>query len=94
MHNPLNKRDVHSLRIFLRLTLSVTPRDELNLFKIFIYIHKNIFEPQLPDYLEKLVESLLYNFHREHLLLKLKIKKLLRKISSKNFTAGVIFLLF
>ena len=48
-------------------------------------------EPQSPDYLEKLAESLLYNFHREHLLLKLKLKKLLRKISSKNFTAGVFF---
>ena len=31
----------------------------------------------------------LNNFHREHILLKLKIKKLLRKIKSKNLTAGV-----
>ena len=30
-------------------------------------------------------------FHREHILLKLKIKKLLRKIKSKNLTAGVFF---
>ena len=30
-------------------------------------------------------------FHREHILLKLKIKKLLRKISSKNLTAGFFF---
>ena len=28
-------------------------------------------------------------FHREHILLKLKIKKLLRKIRSKNLSAGV-----
>ena len=42
-------------------------------------------------FLEKLAEILLYNFHREHILLKLKIKKLLRKISSKNLTAGVFF---
>ena len=34
--------------------------------------------------LQKLVESLLYNFHRERILLKLKIKKFLQKISSKN----------
>ena len=44
--------------------------------------------PQAQDVFEKLAESLLYNFHREHILLKLKIKKLLRKISSKNLTAG------
>ena len=30
--------------------------------------------PQAPDILEKLAESLLYNFH--HILLELKIKKL------------------
>ena len=41
------------------------------------------------DLLEKLGESLFYNFHRKHILLKLKIKKLLRKIRSKNLTAGV-----
>ena len=35
-------------------------------------------------FLEKLAESLLYNFHRKHILLKLKIKKLLRNITSKN----------
>ena len=45
-------------------------------FKIFIYVHKNPFEPQAPDHLEKVAESLLYNFHREHILLKFKIKKL------------------
>ena len=57
--------------------------------KIFIYIHKNLFAPQAQDLLEKLAEILLYNFHREQILLKLKIKKLLRKIKSKNLTAGV-----
>ena len=49
--------------------------------KIFIYIHKNLFAPQAPDLLEKLADSLLYNFDGEHILLNLKIKKLLRKIS-------------
>ena len=34
----------------------------------------------------------LNTFHREHILLKLKIKKLLRKINSKNLTAGVFFM--
>ena len=52
-------------------------------------IHKNLFVPQAQDLLEKLAEILLYNFHREHILLKLKIKKLLRKNKSKNLTAGV-----
>ena len=42
-------------------------------------------------FLEKLAEILLYNFHREHILLKLKIKKLLRKIKPKNLTAGFFF---
>ena len=32
-------------------------------------------------------------FYREHILLILKIKKLLRKIKSKNLTAGVFFFL-
>ena len=57
--------------------------------KIFIYIHKNLFVPQAQDILEKLVEIRLYNFHREQILLKLKIKKLLRKNKSKNLSAGV-----
>ena len=39
--------------------------------------------------MEKLAEMLLNTFHREHILLILKIKKLLRKIKSKNLTAGV-----
>ena len=62
-------------------------------FKIFIYVHKNPLEPQAPDHLEKLAECLHYNFHREHILLKFKIKRLKRKFSSKNFTAGVYFIL-
>ena len=57
--------------------------------KIFIYIHKNLLAPQAPDVLEKLADSLLYNFHHEQFLVKLKIKKLLQKISSKNLAAGV-----
>ena len=37
----------------------------------------------------KLAEMFLNTFHREHISLKLKIKKLLRKIKSKNLTAVV-----
>ena len=40
------------------------------------------------NHLEKLAEMFLNTFHREHILLILKIKKLLRKIRSKNLTAG------
>ena len=36
----------------------------------------------------------LNTFHREHILLKLKTKKLLRKIKSKNLTAGVFVFFF
>ena len=39
----------------------------------------------------KLAEMFLNTLHREHILLKLTIKKLLRKIKSKNLTAGVFF---
>ena len=53
------------------------------------YIHKRLFVPQAQDLLEKFAEILLYNFHCVHILLKLKIKKLLRKIRSKNLSAGV-----
>ena len=35
--------------------------------------------PQAQDLLEKLAEILLNNFHREHILLKLKIKKVIAK---------------
>ena len=44
------------------------------------------------NHFEKLAEMLLNTFHREHILLILKIKKLLRKIKSKNLTAGVTVL--
>ena len=54
---------------------------------------QNLFAPQAQDLFEKLAECLLDNFHREHILLNLKIKKLLRKIRSKNLTARV-FLVF
>ena len=42
--------------------------------KIFIYIHKNLFAPQAQDLLEKLAESLLYNFHA-----KIEDKKVIAK---------------
>ena len=41
------------------------------------------------NHLEKLAEMFLNTFHPKHILLKLKTKKLLRKIKSKNLTAGV-----
>ena len=41
------------------------------------------------NHLEKLAEMFPNTFHREHILLILKIKKLLRKTKSKNLTAGV-----
>ena len=46
------------------------------------------------NHLEKLAEMFLNTFYREHILLILKIKKLLRKIKSKNLTDGVFFSLF
>ena len=52
-------------------------KDEFNLLQIFIYIHKIMFAPQSIDLFEKLEESLLYNFHRENTLLKLKYKKVI-----------------
>ena len=92
---------MHCFRIFFwnypflprlyELSLSVKDleiKDEFKLL-IFIYIHKNLFAPQAQDLLEKLAEILLYNFHREHILLKLKTKKLFRKLKSKNLSAGV-----
>ena len=96
------ERDMHRFRIFLKLSLSVTPIRIIPVIKRLrnlgriqfiaksssIYT-KNLFAPQAQDPLEKLAEILLYNFHREHILLKLKIKKLLPKIKSKNLTAGV-----
>ena len=47
--------------------------------KIFIYIHKNLFAPEAQDLLKKLAEILLYNFHREHILLKIEDKKVIAK---------------
>ena len=44
------------------------------------------------NHFEKLAEMFLNTFHREHILLKLEIKKLLRKIKSKNLPAGVYLL--
>ena len=95
---PLKNGICTASEYFLNLPLSVTPirmipvinRTNSIYCKIFIYIHKNLFAQQAQDLLEKLAE-ILYNFHREHILLKLKTKKLLRKISSKNLTAGVGF---
>ena len=40
------------------------------------------------NHLEKLAEVTLNTFYRDHILLKLKTKKLLRKIKSKNLTAA------
>ena len=45
------------------------------------------------NHLEKLAEMFVNTFHREHILLILKIKKLLRKIKSKNLTAGFFLIL-
>ena len=42
------------------------------------------------NHLEKLAEMFQNTFHRELILLKLKIKKLLRKTKSKNLTARVL----
>ena len=89
--------------IFFKLPLSVTPiriipltKRLRNLRQIqFIAksssIYTKIFAPQAQDLLEKLAKILLYSFLREHILLKVKTKKLLRKISSKNLSAGVQF---
>ena len=89
------KRDMHRFRIFFwnypflsrlyKFYLSINRTNSIYC-KIFIYIHKNLFATQAQDLLEKLAEILLYNIYREHILLKLKIKKLLRKIKSKNLT--------
>ena len=51
----------------------------------------NLQHPGCWNHLEKLAEMFLNTFHREHILQKLKLKKLLRKIKSKNLTAGVFF---
>ena len=104
---PLKNGMCTTSEYFLKLPLSVTPIRIIPVIKRLrnlgriqfiaksssIYT-KKLFAPQAQVLLEKLAEILLYNFHREHILLKLKIKKLLRKIKSKNFTAGVFFFFF
>ena len=69
------------VNILLWRTLSVTPLRNLpvnkRLSKLFIYVHKNLFAPQTSDLMEKLALIFLYNFHRDHILLKLKIKKVI-----------------
>ena len=59
--------------------------------KFFIYVHKNLFVPQTSDFLEKSALIFLYNFHREHSVLKLKIKKLSSKINVKDIKTRVFF---
>ena len=63
--------------------------------KFFIYVHKLFFVPQTSDFSEKLALIFLYNFHREHSLLKLKIKKLSPKTNvKKHKTRVVLFICF
>ena len=93
----LEERDLHRFRIFFETIpfchaftnytchLKTEKYRTNSIYcKIFIYIHKNLFAPQAQDLLEKLAEILLCNFWLKHILLKLKTKKLLRIISSKN----------
>ena len=47
-------------------------------------MHKILFAPQTWDLLEKLALIFLYNFHREHVFLKLIRKTLSPKINVKN----------
>ena len=99
MHSP--RRICTASEYFLKLPLSVTPiriipvtKRLRNLRRVqFIAKSPSIYTKiclcqQAQDLLEKLAEILLYNFHLEHILLKLKTKKL-RKIRSKNLSAGV-----
>ena len=60
--------------------------------KIFIYVHKNLCAPQTWNLLEKLALFFLYNFHREHGLIKLIRKKLSPKINVKNIKNRVYLL--
>ena len=57
--------------------------------KFFIYVHKNLIAPQTSDLLEKLALVFLYNFHGDHMLLTLKIKKLSPKTNVKNIKPRV-----
>ena len=94
---PLKNGICTASKYFLKLPLSVTPKRIIPVIKMlrnlgriqFIAKSSSIYAPQAQDLLEKLAEILLYNLNREHILLKLKTKKLLRKIKSKNLTAGV-----
>ena len=58
------------------------------MFKECILAQRDLHHLGCWNHLEKLAEMFLNTIHREHILLKLKIKKLLQKIKSKNFTAG------
>ena len=53
-------------------------------------MHKNLFAPQTLDLLETLALIFLYNFHREHGLIKLIRKKLSPKINVKNIKNRVV----
>ena len=78
VHSPL-------VNILLRRTLSVTALRNLPVNK-----SKDLFKPQTLDFLEKLALIILYNFHREHSLLNLKIKmKLSPKINVKDIKTRV-----
>ena len=59
------------------------------MFKECILAQMNLQHLGCWNKMEKLAEMFLNTFHCEHILLKLKIKKLVRKIKSKNLTAGV-----
>ena len=48
--------------------------DEFNLLQNLHLSAPNLFVQQAPNLLEKLADSLLYNSHHEHILLKLKKK--------------------
>ena len=99
---PLNSGICTANEYILRLPLSVMPIRILSVNKRLrnlgqiqfiakyssIY-RNNLLAPQVPGLLEKLAKSFLYNFHRKHILLKLKIKKLLQKIVLKTLSAGV-----
>ena len=100
---PLKKGMCTASKYFLKLPLSVTPiriipviKRLRNLGQIqFIAKSSSIYTKICLRHKHKTFWrswrkfSSTINFHREHILLKLKIKKLLQKIKSKNLTAGV-----
>ena len=53
-----------------------------------------MFAPQTSDLLEKLALIFLYNFYREHSLLKLKNKKLSPKINVKNIKHRIFLFIY